>query len=488
MDVITLMFSFFVMIVWTTQPSSCLTELEAGPENRTVIEGERTSFICDFNDDNDKTIFWARVNSLGVQKFISVGRVVISSTSANSGDYDLVVDEDEQTYELVFNRVSEAADDSWYECGYQYGQNIKYETLARVYLTVLPEEYSFSCQYWHLPLAGADADPEVEVACVWNREVVMTVADANFGSSGVKLAPDLRYSDRIISRMELDSVDDSVDIICEIVFDRNGSSVSVKESCSNAYGTDDTDGIIRVDPFINEVLPGSEAEFKCTESEESTVLSKFWQEVNMTHSVLSEGQVIGNKSSITISRVNKGDEVLLIVCRGRADLSGTTTLVNSFGGIRVISPSTIAPPSTLPSVPATHTTLTTHTTDTRTPSPDGIGRTIKIIAAVSVIFLIIVFIIVIIILVVRREKRARLPREKGRSDIVVSYGTNNPEYFTRNGTEQKFAAPIQDSEIRYAQNTDSNSNLHDVYGSQPTATSRTAAYVHYSPKHGRRQR
>ena len=99
-----------------------------------------------------------------------------------------------------------------------------------------------------------------------------------FRNNDVMLAANLTYSDRIISRIELSSVDDDVDLGCDILFDRNGSSISLTESCSIAQGTG-MSGIIRVDPFISEVLPGSDAEFRCTANEDSNILSKLSVEV-----------------------------------------------------------------------------------------------------------------------------------------------------------------------------------------------------------------
>lgn len=429
--------------------SVCVTTLEQGPQNKTVFVGESTSLLCDFSDDNEKTVIWTRVDSRGIQRFVSHGDLIYPQSDVDPDNYLVNVDDEQQTYELVFYSAQVVPDDSLYQCGYQYGQNTLYKPLATAYLTVLPQEYSFTCDYLHLPPPEVGASAEVEVSCVWNRDVV--ALRAAFQRNGEDMLPDVMFPDRIIGRTKLSSVNENVMLSCTVVFDLNDSMRSVTKSCSNSdRSSAGNRGIIRVDPFINEVALGSDAVFSCTNGDQSSVQTKFWNIVNMTNIFLSVGDRINNGTRITISNVHKEDENLLVECR--AILQGDDVWVSSFATIRVVSSSTTDLQSSLrPTSRYEITTINSNSTIEMTKSPNATGRTRKIIVAIILIFLVIVTIVIIIVVLMRRRKRSLSVQANRSKPYSITYGTNsskNVPHVSVNEGQLTYAVSFKDKRAR----------------------------------------
>ena len=341
--------------------------LEAGPRNKTVVEGDKVSLICDLNNDNDNTIFWTYLIGPGSPRYISSNDYIYPSLGygVDPENYKVIIDQSQQTYKLVILAINLSTEAGIYECGYEKGPGRRYTPLASAMIIVSPfQQYvevttppsrrfteekgpgrrytslapattnvspfqqSVSCHQYRLSFLGSEVNQEFEVACSWAHG---QPGEAYFdSSSGETIDVDLRFPGRIISRIESQ---DTPSIICRFLLDSDASS-TVNAPC---FG-DDTPGLVRVDPFISEVTLGSSASFVCTSGNQN-----YSPEISWNVSIIgsdprdSQDRLIENNDVLSILNVQDDDQDMLVECQVHIS---ENLMVSSYASLRIVENTT----------------------------------------------------------------------------------------------------------------------------------------------------
>nr|XP_054755731.1 uncharacterized protein LOC129261709 [Lytechinus pictus] len=323
---LTLMFGIYILCHFV----SYAIFLEAGPQNTTVVEGDRVSMICDFNDDNDKTIFWTYLLGPSRRRYVSSNGYIYPSTGygVDPENYEVIIDESQQIYELVIKSIDLSTESGTYERGYDYGANRKYISLASTTIYVRPFTESVSCHQYLLPSLGSEISHDYEVACSWTHsQAGVAHFDNNNGDS---ISVNLRVPGRIISRIQSQ---DTPGIICRFMLESD-TSLTLNAPCIG----DNTPGLVRVDPFVSEVALGSNSSFVCTSGNQNYSPEISW-DVSVNGSEHQE-RLVESGEVMSIVKVQAEDEDILVECQVRISQD---VVVSSFASLRIVEVTT--PPS-----------------------------------------------------------------------------------------------------------------------------------------------
>ena len=123
---------------------SCAIFLEAGPQNKTVVECDKVTLMCDVNNDNINTIYWTYLIGPGGRRYISSNDYIYPSTgfSVDPDNYKVIIDQSQQTYKLVIMTINLSMEAGIYECVYEK-DNRSFSTVLESELNTEP---SCDCQ------------------------------------------------------------------------------------------------------------------------------------------------------------------------------------------------------------------------------------------------------------------------------------------------------------------------------------------------------
>ncbi|XP_041463866.1 uncharacterized protein LOC121414882 [Lytechinus variegatus] len=306
---------------------SCVPFLEARPQNTTVVEGDRVSMICDLNDDNDKTIFWTYLLGPSRRRYVSSNDYIYPRTGygVEFENYEVIIDESQQTYELVIKSIKLSTESGTYECGYNYGANRKYTPLATTTISVRPFTESVSCHQYLLPSLGSEISQEYEVACSWSHNQA-GVANL-YSDNGDSISVDLRLPGHIISRIQSR---DTPGAFCRFMLESD-TSLTFNAPCIG----DNTHRPVRVDPFVSKVALGSNSSFVCTSGNQN-----YSPEISLDVSVNGrdhQERVFKSGEVLSIVNVQAEDEEILVECQVRISQD---VVASSFGSLRIVEVTT----------------------------------------------------------------------------------------------------------------------------------------------------
>ena len=369
---------------------SCAIFLEAGPQDKTVVDGDKVSLICDMNNYNNNTIYWTYFIGPGRRRYISSNGFIYPSTGYGvvPDNYKLIVDQSQQIYKLVILAINLATEAGIYDCGYDRGTSKIYTPLASAMITVTPFPESVSCHQFMLSSLGSEGNKEFEVSCSWTHS---QPGEAHFdSSSGGTTDVDLRFPGRIISRIESR---DTPSIICRFMLDSDTSS-TVNAPC---FG-DNTPGLVRVDPFISKVTLGSSASFVCTSGNQTYSRKISWNvNVNGSDPLDCQDRLIENNDVLSIVHVQDDDQDMLVECQVHIS---EDLMVSGYASLRIVEnttpPSRRSPGETLSNRTTDRTTQNSIIEVTRPLTPRARGSLVIALAVIipAVIPVILIFVII----------------------------------------------------------------------------------------------
>ena len=419
---------------------SCAIFLEAGPRNKTVVEGDKVSLICDLNNDNDNTIFWTYLIRPGSRRYISSNDYIYPLTGfgVDPDNYKVIIDQSQQTYKLVILAINLATEGGIYDCGYDRGTSKIYTPLASAMITVTPFPESVSCHQFLLSSLGSGVNQEFEVACSWTHS---QPGEAHFdNSSGEAIDVDLRFPGRIISRIESQ---DAPSIICRFMLDSD-ASLTVNAPCIG----ENTPGLVRVDPFISEVTLGSNTSFVCTSGNQNYSPEISWNvRVNGSDPLDIPDRLIENNDFLSIVNVQDDDQDMLVECQVHIS---EDLIVSSYATLRIVEVTT--PPSRRPPGESQSNQTTDRTTTqngiievTRPLTPSTSGSMVIALTVVIIFVIAIIALIFIIVILFRRRNRRPLRRKDG-EDKIHTYDTIELQkipHTQHDGSSQLYAGIFQ---------------------------------------------
>ena len=295
--------------------------VEQGPQSKIIVEGERTSFVCDFNDDNTRNIFWSFISSTDSHPrlYLSYNNHVYLSVPQRD-KYEVNIHREKQIYELVLKSPT-LSDSGLYACGCILCR----QDLASSNLTVLHADYSQSCQVRFVSSNTTSS----EIVCVWSH---IHVEFAHFETSnGQIIDAELTFPDRIISKVNFH---DLTTILCTVTLDKNASRI-INTPCT-LQPRRSGQLQVRVDPIVKKVRTGQNASFFCRvdgqDLNNANVLQS-WTITNFGNFSFTEGRDYTTDGNfMTIFDVGYKHEDIMIECKIS---EGDDTELSSFGGLRI---------------------------------------------------------------------------------------------------------------------------------------------------------
>ena len=365
----------------------------------------------------------------------------------NVSNYEVIIDQNANWYELVIKVPSDSPDSGTYECSYFDTVASRKRAIMSIVLNVMRINESVTCNFNALPALNSNADEETEVVCTWTNMQPNTFY-FDIGNGEVLLA-DIQYFDRIITRESFAGIS-SID--CILTLENNEV---VTTPCSSSTGDAGiTDGVVRVDPFVGELPEGSNATFSCTSGNLDKQSQVSWH-VTYPESGDAVGQerLVEDQNLVTILHVQSSDQSILIECRVPLD---DNTLVSSFASLRVVeatTPLVRRPPGESQTNRTTIPTTPNHNNEIAATQPLANSKQSNgaaVAAAVIILIIVLIVSIVIAIFIVRRKQKFK----RVQSEIVDKESVAKPiqlqeiPHTAPNGSSQLYALSFKDKKSK----------------------------------------